>query len=140
MRGHRSIRAIFLVGALLGAAAWAAVALASSPTTIFSVPGNVVVACSSSSHCTAGNEAGEVVTFNPASPGKPKASVVRPAASHFGIEGIACPSASQCTATLETYATSNAGAVTFNPAAPGTPTPITFAGPTAAGEPSPAPL
>ena len=53
------------------------------------------VACASSSQCTAVDNAGKEVTFNPASPGSPNPSTLKPG---WVFDSVACPSASQCTA------------------------------------------
>jgi hypothetical protein len=87
----------------------------------------VVVACPSHSECVAGNEAGQEVTFNPISPGKPTPISILPAGDRSGVAAIACPSVRQCTATLTLALNGNADAVTFNPVSPRTTTPATFA-------------
>jgi hypothetical protein len=59
-----------------------------------------------------------VVTFNPTAPGNPTTNYLSPTHNPIfgGLEAVACPSASQCTAVGN-------GALTFNPNAPGNPTP-----------------
>jgi hypothetical protein len=127
--GPRRARVVLAaVGTLVAVGVWAGSALASSPSTIFKTPGTVVVACPSHSECVAGNEAGQEVTFNPLSPGTPTPSSILPAGDRSGVAGIACPSVSQCTATLTGSIYSDVNAVTFNPLSPGTTTPVTFAG------------
>jgi hypothetical protein len=116
------------MGTLVGVGVCACSALASSPTTIFSTPGTVVVACPSHSECVAGNEAGQEAKFNPLSPGKPTPVSILPAGDRSGVAGIACPSVSQCTVTLTGGIFSNVDAVTFNPLSPVTTTAVSFAG------------
>jgi len=75
------------------------------------------VACPSASQCTAVDDSGRQVTFNPTAPGTPTPTVV----GGGSLTAVACPSVSQCTAV------DNAGRqVTFNPTAPGAPTPTTI--------------
>lgn len=127
--GPRRARIVLAaVGTLVAVGVCAGSALASAPSTIFKTPGNVVVACPSHSECVAGNEAGQEATFNPLSPGVPTATSILPAGDRSGVAGIACPSVSQCTATLTGSIYSDVNAVTFNPLSPGTTTPVTFAG------------
>ena len=76
------------------------------------------LACPSASQCTALDESGQEVTFNPTAPGTPTPTTIDIGNTLFGL---ACPSASQCTAVE-----SGGREVTFNPTAPGTPTPITI--------------
>ena len=78
------------------------------------------VACPSTSQCTAVDDAGEQVTFDPASPGTPTPTTIdQPDLDGYGdLIGVACPSTSQCTAVDEF-----GNEVTFDPASPGTPTP-----------------
>lgn len=85
------------------------------------------VACPSSTQCTAVDDAGLEVTFNPTAPGAPGALVpilIDPAGVGSPLQslaGVGCPSTGQCTAV-------DAGGreVTFDPAAPGTPSPATI--------------
>jgi hypothetical protein len=77
------------------------------------------VACPSVSQCTAVDDAGREVTFDPRAPGTPTPTYVTVETVAFGgLEGVACPSASQCTAVQ-----SAGREVTFDPNAPGSPTP-----------------
>lgn len=77
------------------------------------------VACPSVSQCTAVDDAGREVTFDPTAPGKPTRIYVSQNTVFFGgFNAVACPSVSLCTAV------DSAGReVTFNPEAPGSPTP-----------------
>src|SRR5207248_7524728 len=78
------------------------------------------VACPSTSQCTAVDDTGQVLTFNPGSPGNPVSITVNGAQ---GLNAIACPSTSQCTAVG-----GGGVAVTFNPASPGVLAPIAIDG------------
>jgi hypothetical protein len=78
------------------------------------------VACPAVSQCTAVDQSGNEVTFNPQSPGTPTPA---PIDGTTPVNGIDCPSSTQCTAV------DSAGKeITFNPTAPGTPTPTTIDG------------
>lgn len=78
------------------------------------------VACPSGSQCTAVDDAGREVTFDPNAPGKPTPTSVTVYPLIFGgLEGVACPSVTQCTAVEQ-----DGREVTFDPAAPGSPTPV----------------
>ena len=80
-----------------------------------STDGLNAISCPSASQCTAAGEVGQVVTFNPASPGTPTPA---PVDGGRNLVGISCPAATQCTGV------DTAGdVVTFNPTSPGTPTP-----------------
>ena len=71
----------------------------------------------SNSQCTAIDNYGNEVTFDPSSPGTPTPTLL------FGdevVDGLACPSVSQCIA-LGDYGTD---VVTFDPTSPGTPTEV----------------
>jgi hypothetical protein len=74
------------------------------------------VTCPSTAQCTAVDESGRAVTFNPASPGSPTPTTID---SGGNLESVACSSTAQCTAVDE-----SGQMVTFDPTAPGTPTPI----------------
>lgn len=87
--------------------------------------GLVAAACPSAFQCTAVDQDGWEVTFDPTAPGTPIGAVVdRPSfcgsdCPEGAITGVACPSVAQCTAV------DNAGReVTFDPTAPGDPTRI----------------
>jgi hypothetical protein len=75
--------------------------------------------CPSVSQCTAVDDAGREVTFDPNAPGTPTpTSVTSYPLIYGGLEGVACPSITRCTAV------ESAGReVTFDPEAPGSPTP-----------------
>ena len=75
------------------------------------------VACPSATQCTAVDQSGQQVTFNPASPGTPTPTAI----DVHNLDGVACPTATQCTAVDV-----SGRQVTFNPASPGTPTPTTI--------------
>ena len=66
-----------------------------TPTTIDA--GNVLngVACPSATQCTAIDNTGHQVTFDPASPGTPTPTTID---GGNLLIGVACPSATQCTA------------------------------------------
>ena len=69
------------------------------------------VACRYTSQCTAVDGAGQEVTFNPASPGKPRAVTIDPAGG--GLTGVTCWSSTGCAAV------DAAGQeVTFDPTSP----------------------
>ena len=112
-----------LVALLAAVPASAAVSLTwSEPVTIDSSAVLRDVACPSSTQCTAIAGYGSVITFNPASPGKPKVAVVDSTATDVeDLDWIACPAATQCTAS--TYF---GGEVTFNPTAPVAMAPVTI--------------
>jgi hypothetical protein len=74
-------------------------------------------ACPSASQCTAVDESGGEVTFNPASPGSPTRVTIDPGGG--GLFGLACPSASQCVAV-----DFSGREVTFNPTTPATAMPV----------------
>ncbi len=68
------------------------------------------VACPTMSQCTAVDNQGEQVTFDPNAPGDPMSTTID---AGYALSGIDCPSKSQCTAV------DNEGReVTFDPAAP----------------------
>jgi hypothetical protein len=71
------------------------------------------------SQCTAVDEVGKEITFDPSSPGTPTPITVD---NQDQLSAIACPSASQCTAVDE-----NGLEVTFNPGSPGAVTPVVLA-------------
>jgi hypothetical protein len=72
------------------------------------------VACPSATQCTAVDNPGQQVTFDPASPGTPTPTTID---TGHSLAGVVCPSATQC------IAVDNTGRqVTFDPASPGTPT------------------
>jgi hypothetical protein len=71
-------------------------------------------ACSSTSECTAVDNAGQEVTFNPTAPGTPTPTTID---AGTAMLAVACPSTSQCTAV-----DSGSHWVTFNPNAAGHPT------------------
>jgi hypothetical protein len=90
------------------------------------VSGNIsAVACPTVTQCTAVDDGGQEVTFNPASPGHPNPVMIDASGE---LQAVACPTASQCTAVGET-----GREVTFNPNSPGPPTPVTI-------DPGPLPL
>jgi len=73
------------------------------------------VACPSTSQCTAVDDLGQEVTFDPVAPGSPSSVTIDSGAS---IAAVTCPSATECTAV------DNLGQeVTFSPAAPAGATP-----------------
>jgi hypothetical protein len=129
---HAMLATVALAMAVLGCLAFAGTAGAatlswSSPIVIAQNGGQEeggsqelsLVACPSTSQCTAISTEGEV-TFNPTSPGTPTqvafGEISYPA-------GVACPSTSQCTALL-----GGGEEVTFNPTSLATPTPVTISG------------
>ncbi len=73
------------------------------------------VACPAASQCTAVDDSGQQVTFNPTTPGIPAPTKIDSA--HI-LRGVACPSTSQCTA-VDDFGQQ----VTFNPTTPGIPAP-----------------
>jgi hypothetical protein len=77
------------------------------------------VACPSTSQCTAVDNSGAIVTFDPLAPGTPAFIKI------FGgtLTGIACPSARQCTAV-----DNSGGQTTFDPTAPDSRTRTTIDG------------
>jgi hypothetical protein len=75
------------------------------------------VACPMASRCTAADQEGRAVTFNPTAPGTPTPMMVDPG-PFLQPSPVAGPSASQCT-TVDFVGQE----LTFNPTAPGTPTP-----------------
>lgn len=83
------------------------------------------IACPSTSQCTAvgkfsvgtGPEEGDEVTFNPIEPGMPRLVAIGLKGPDAGVNFVACPSKSQCTALDE----EGGGEMTFNPTNPGTP-------------------
>lgn len=83
------------------------------------------VACPSRSQCTAVDDYGEEVTFNPIKPGKPQPVALNH--NLFNLASVACPSRSQCTAVgvlgspLGPSDGKAGGEVTFNPTNPGRP-------------------
>jgi len=70
------------------------------------------VACPSETQCTAVDDGGREMTFNPASPGSPAPDAIDGA---YPTLSVACPSVAQCTAV-----DGGGGEVTFNPTSPGT--------------------
>jgi hypothetical protein len=80
------------------------------------------VACPSVKQCTAVDDAGREVTFDPNAPGDPTPTSVTINPLIFGgLEGVACPSVKQCTAV------ERAGRqVTFDPTSPGNSTPVSI--------------
>jgi len=83
-------------------------------------PGLDAVACPSASQCTAVDDSGGEVTFDPRSP---RTAIRRTIDSAGRLAAVACPSASQCTAV------DAAGlAVTFDPSSPGVAAPTTIDG------------
>jgi hypothetical protein len=74
------------------------------------------IACPSTSQCTAVDNDGREITFNPSAPGGRTSITV----DTRGLSEVECPSTSQCTAFGE------GREITFNPSAPGTPTPTTI--------------
>jgi hypothetical protein len=68
------------------------------------------LACASTTQCTAVNENGEEVTFNPSAPAP--SSIGQPDGNAPDVQAVACPSADQCT--LVDW---NGHEVTFNPIA-----------------------
>lgn len=111
------VSAGLLVGLLLlfpGAArSW------SAPITIDQGFGRALnaVACPSATQCTAVDDNGQEVTFDPTSPGTAASYTVD---SGHRLFGVACPTVQQCTAVDD-----NGQQVTFDPASPGVPTPYT---------------
>lgn len=76
------------------------------------------LACPSERQCTAVDDRGGQVTFDPTATSAPPRTVVL--ADDPRLEAVTCPSLSQCTAVDD-----RGRQVTFNPTAPGTPTPVT---------------
>ena len=76
------------------------------------------IACVSATQCTAIEDSEREVTFDPQSP-----ATVTPTLINYygGLQGVACPSSTQCTANGKIGSNSSAAAVlTFDPQAPGT--------------------
>jgi hypothetical protein len=118
--GRLVLAAVVVLTVFAGLAAAASVSLSwSGPirldqTTGVSLAG---VACPSASQCTAIDDAGQQVTFDPAAAATPTPTSIDITGDGY-LEAVACPSASQCTAV------DSAGQeVTFDPKAPGKPTP-----------------
>ena len=80
--------------------------------------GQAPLSCPSTQQCTAVNYAGQEVTFNPLSPGKPTAVSVDSGAR---LRLLSCPSTEQCTA-----ADTQGHVVSFDPLSPVTPAPVTI--------------
>jgi hypothetical protein len=133
----RGLVALVPVLGLAGGLVWVGSVAASGttisgPTLVDSAAGIQGLACPSTSQCTAIDYKGREVTFNPTSPGTPTPTAVdnggedntlQTVSPYGNLEGVACPSTSQCTAV------DAAGReVTFNPRSPGTPTPTTIDG------------
>lgn len=76
------------------------------------------VACPSTTQCTAVDEWGQAITFNPSAPGSPKPVTLDSwgDGANGGFQGISCPSTAQCTAVGG--GPDGGDAVTFNPASP----------------------
>ena len=118
------------------ASAWAASRSWSAPITLVPStssafgPGVAVfgVACPSASQCTAVDSDGKEITFDPRTSGRIVSAALDPAggglhgAGTVVLDGVACPSVSQCTAV-----DSLGREFTFDPAAPGKPTSTTIA-------------
>jgi hypothetical protein len=84
------------------------------------------VACPSANECTVVDSAGVAVTFNPVSP--PATPTLTQIDGEPNLTGLACASATQCTAVGGDVE------LTFNPASPGQPTSVAIDnGPTASG-------
>lgn len=88
----------------------------------------VDVSCPSATQCTAVDDTGHEVTYNPSSPGSP---AVVPIATTEQLSGVSCPSTTQCTALgwHEPSSTTCVGVtteVTFNPQAAGATSPVTL--------------
>ena len=81
--------------------------------------GALPLACASASQCTTVDGKGREVTFNPSLPGYPV-----PIQLSTYLHGVACPTASQCTAVESDIGQE----VTFNPTAPADPVPIRILG------------
>ena len=118
-------RGLFVAGLVLvvGLPAPAQASLSfSAPSTVDRNAANRLraVACPSASQCTAVDETGQQVTFNPASPGSPTPTAID---SYVNLFGVSCPSTTQCTAV-----DGGGREVTFNPTSPGTPTAIAIGG------------
>jgi hypothetical protein len=101
--------AVVFVSAAAASMTWA------TPATVDRGTPLAGVACPSATQCTAVDDNGQELTFNPATPGGSPLQKVD--SSGFSMTGIACPSATQCTAI-----DSGGDEVTFNPNDPGTPT------------------
>ena len=119
-------RALLVLGALCAVACW--LPAASLAQLSWSTPAAIDnnghgqqslsgVACPSATRCTAVDQSGQQVTFNPASPGTPAPTAI----DVHNLDGVACPTATQCTAVDV-----SGRQVTFDPASPGTPTPTTI--------------
>ncbi len=101
-----------VLGALPGVAAAAGVARPSAAAPLSYLTS---VACPSISQCTAVGR-GLELTFDPATPGEPVATII---AGDTELSGLACPATSQCTAV------DSAGEeITFDPLAPGVAAPV----------------
>jgi hypothetical protein len=87
----------------------------SGPIELYSGFGSYSLACPSGTQCTAAQDGGKQVTFNPRSPGTPAPATID---AGNGVFALACPSSTQCTAV-----DAHGQEVTFNPSSPGTPTP-----------------
>ena len=74
------------------------------------------IACPSMTQCTAVDDAGNEVTFDPHSPGSPVPHAI---AGGVMLQSVACPSTSECVATYAGTGTTHE--ITFDPVSPGTP-------------------
>ena len=94
----------------------------SGPTKIDGTNVLAGVACPSTSQCTAVDDVGQQVTFDPASPGtRTPTAIDHNSEGTLDLSGVACPATSQCTA-VDSYGFQ----VTFDPISPGTPTPTSI--------------
>jgi len=80
------------------------------------------VACPTATQCTAVDDNGQELTFNPQSPGDPTPTLIDSDGDGY-LAGVACPTATQCTAVDD-----DGQQVTFNPQDPGSPAPATIDG------------
>jgi hypothetical protein len=74
------------------------------------------VACPSGTECVAVDSEGREVTFNPASPGSPAATLLE---RGDAVNAVACPSSTECVAV-----DGGGREMAFNPLSPATPTPV----------------
>jgi hypothetical protein len=111
-----TVCALAALGGTAEASGWA------GPLTLSQGAGNgsslSSVVCPTAGQCTAIDDVGRAVTFNPTSPGTPSLAVLDREAN---LRAVACSSATQCTAVDDA-----GGEITFDPQASGTPSSTTI--------------
>ena len=116
------VAVLIVAGAVVGGSAEASAASLgwSGAITISAAGGSganlAAVSCPSATQCTAADDDGQQVTFNPTLPGTPNATAIDPGEAGSDPGGLACPSTSQCTGVE-----ASGREVTFNPVAPSAP-------------------